>query len=340
MEEKNERGQNNFYIVKNLRLELSNIYTEIDVKLKALNHIYEDLVKTHQDKNYILGMDSFHFQNKLIQMEYDNMKQVFNFIDNRIYCEYYKLHKMLFDFINKEIKEKALIDKLLITQKKYPIYKDLEPTKIYDFNIASEINNTILNIINELKLYIEEQKNELTDKINHSKMGLNIQSIIHEQSFNITILEERVNMFESYLKTFISHHSKYFTRLTIKLKLMLGIVNEDFHLKKSKSLHFKKNLTTNKPENNKNITLEVSTSFQEVTRFTENIDNSSLSSDGSSEATTPKTSMNNDEEMNVRSLIGNTDSNKEVVESELNTILQHIPESENGLSGTRRTIKK
>ena len=343
MEVNNNSKENQFEIVKKLRIDLNNIFDEIDIKLKALNHIYEDLVKTHQDKNYILGMDSFHFQNKLIQMEYDNMKQIYNFIDNRIYCEYYKLHKMLFDFITKEIKEKIIIDKLLITHKKYPVYKDLEPTKIYDFNIASEINNTILNIIKELKSYIEEQRVELNEKINQSNMGLNIQSIIHEQSFNITILEERINMFENYLNTFCSHHSKYFTRLTIKLKLMLGIVNEDFHLKKSKSLHLKTTTNKSKLQNNENLTLEASNSLQRVTRFTDNIDNNSLSSNcsnGSSEVTTPITSMNDDEESNVRKLIGITDSNKDVVESELNTILQHIPESDAVESGTRRTIKK
>ena len=49
--------------------------------------------------------------------------------------------------------------------------------------------------------------------------------------------------------------------------------------------------------------------------------------------------MNNEEENNVRNLIGITDSNKEV-ESELNTILKHIPESENEKTGLRCSIKQ
>ena len=153
-----------FNVVKQIRAGINTIFTEVDAKLQLLNQIYEDLVKTHQDKNYTLGLDSFHFQNKLIQMEYENMKNVFNFIDNRIYCEYYKLHRMLFDFINKEIKEKAFVDKLLITYKKYPIYKDLEPTKIYDFNITTEINNTITHALTELKGYLEERKAEYANR--------------------------------------------------------------------------------------------------------------------------------------------------------------------------------
>ena len=123
--------------------------------------MYQDLVKTHHDKNYMIGLDSFHFQNKLIQLEYDNMKNVFNFIDNRIYCEYYKLHRMLYDFIQKEIKEKTIVEKLFISYKKYPIYKDLEPTKVYDLNVTYEINSSINQIISELQIYTNLKKREL-----------------------------------------------------------------------------------------------------------------------------------------------------------------------------------
>ena len=120
---------------KELRIIVNDIFTEIDTKLKILTNLYKDLVKTHVDKNYRLGIDSFHFQNKLMQMEYDNMKNISGFIDNRIYCEYYKLLKMLYNFIKNEIKDKTIIDKLLIMHKQYPIYKDLEPSKLYEFDI-------------------------------------------------------------------------------------------------------------------------------------------------------------------------------------------------------------
>ena len=298
-----------FNQVKQLRNDLTNIFTEIDSKVQILNQIYEDLVKTHQDKNYTLGLDSFHFQNKLIYLEYENMKTVFNFIDNRIYCEYYKLHRMLFDFIIKDIKEKSFVDKLLIAYKKYPIYKDLEPLKIYDFNVTAEINNAITHAIMELKAFLTEKQQELSDKKRRSEIGINIQSILHEQVYHNIILEERIHMFENYLNTFNAHHSKYFSRLTIKMKLMLGIVNEDFHLKKSKSLHVKRNT---KRDNINTL---------------DTISESASESSSSSEAATPKTSMTDGEENNVRLLIGAASSTKEI-RSELDTILRHIPQEE------------
>jgi hypothetical protein len=314
--EKTNALENNFQVVQQLRVEINTIFGEIDEKLRVLNDMYDDLVKTHQEKNYTIGIDSFHFQNKLIQLEYHNMKNVFNFIDNRIYCEYYKLHRMLYDFIGKEIKEKAIVEKLLIGYKKYPIYKDLEPTKIYDFNITIEINHTIQNAIEDLKEHLSAKKDELTNQKKRSEMGINIHSIIHEQLYNNIILEERIHMFENYLNTFISHHSKYFSRLAIKVKLMLGIVNEDFHLKKSKSLASKK-------EAKRPIAPVVD-------------DTSSVSSSTSSNASSPKSSMNDIEEMNMRLLIGDSEASKEI-QAELNTILQHIPQNEDEHS-RRRTV--
>ena len=314
--EKTNALENNFQVVQQLRVEINTIFGEIDQKLRVLNDMYDDLVKTHQEKNYTIGIDSFHFQNKLIQLEYDNMKNVFNFIDNRIYCEYYKLHRMLYDFIGKEIKEKAIVEKLLIGYKKYPIYKDLEPTKIYDFNITIEINHTIQNAIEDLKEHLSAKKDELTNQKKRSEMGINIHSIIHEQLYNNIILEERIHMFENYLNTFISHHSKYFSRLAIKVKLMLGIVNEDFHLKKSKSLASKK---------------EAKRPIAPVAD-----DTSSVSSSTSSIASSPKSSMNDIEEMNMRLLIGDSEASKEI-QAELNTILQHIPQNDIEPS-RRRTV--
>jgi len=309
---------NNFQLVRTLRNDLNNIFTDIDDKLKILNDLYAELVKTHHDKNYMIGLDSFHFQNKLLHMEYDNMKNVFNFIDNRIYCEYYKLHRILFDFIGKEIKEKVMVDKLMITYKKYPIYKDLEPTKIYDFNITMEINNAIQNAIQDLKEYLEEKKQELVEKKKRSEMGINIHTIIHEQMYNNIILEERIHMFENYLNTFISHHSKYFSRLTIKIKLMLGIVNEDFHLKNKKSINGKHN-TIHRGS--------VKPFTPKTENMTKNTDGVSDTTSVSSSSSTPKSSMNEIEETNVRLWIGESDSSKNI-QKELNTILNHISANE------------
>ena len=66
------------------------------------------------------------------------------------------------------------------------------------------------------------------------------------------------------------------------------------------------------------------------------VDDAASVSSTSSTVSSPKSSMNGDEEMNVRLLVGDTEASKEI-QAELNTILQHIPQNEDELN-TRRTV--
>jgi hypothetical protein len=167
----------------------------------------------------------------------------------------------------------------------------------------------------ELKGYLSEKKQELDEKKKRSEMGINIHSIIHEQVYNNILLEERIHMFENYLNTFISHHSKYFSRLLIKMKLMLGIVNEDFHLKKRKLI-------------------EKNGAKRGISRLDlphKAMDTGSDTSSVSSSTSTPKSSMSEAEAISMRLLVGDASASREI-QVELNTILQHIPAEDQTMS--------
>ena len=133
-------------------------------------------------------------------------------------------------------------------------------------------------------------------------------------------------MFENYLNTFGNHHSKYFSRLTIKVKIMLGVVNEDFHLKNSKSLQLK--------GLNINQETKMMANILPIQKY-ETIDTDTSSNCSSIQ--TPSASMDDEEENNVRFLIGNINENQDV-QLELNTILQNIPQNEN--NSKRQTVKR
>ena len=128
---------------------------------------------------------------------------------------------------------------LIALYKKFPIYKDLEPTKIYDFNITHEISSSINYFINELQIYINLKKQELTIEQAKANSGINIHNLINEHEYKISLLEEKTNMFLRYLNTFHIHHTKYLDRLMSKLQLVNNIVNEDINLKQNSSLQMK-----------------------------------------------------------------------------------------------------
>ena len=237
-----EDENNNFDILITIRSDINGLFVDIDNKLKTLNALHTDLVKTHVDSNYRLGLDSFHFQNRLIQLENDSMKTIFTYIDNRIYCEYYKLYKIIYEYITSDLNDKLFSDKLGTTYKKFPIYKDLEPTKVYDFSITHEISSSIDYFISEFKEYIIGKKRDLEIEERKASSGINIHNLVNEQDYKIRLVEEKTNMFMRYLNTFNRHHTNYFNRLLSKLKLMNDIVNEDINLKQNSSLQIKKQI--------------------------------------------------------------------------------------------------
>lgn len=290
-----------FNYIKDLRSNINDIFVEVKEKLNALDKIYIELINTHKNVDYTFGIDSFYFQNKLIEIEYDNMKTIFNGINNRIYCEYYKLYKMIYTYISSELKDTVLIEK--IKQKKiYPVYKDLEPLKTYNFDLIIDIQTNIIETIEFLFNYLKNKESELRHVYTTSEIGINIENLVNFQTYSNTLLNEKINIFCKYLNVFHKHHNKYFSRLLIKGKMMIGIVNEDIHLKKGDTKHLPKSV------------------FKNLGNDNHANDNRRIS--------TPKTpsSIDEHEERNIKNFINydNFDTN---LQSELNSIISNIPQN-------------
>ena len=224
---------NNFETIKSLRLDMKMIFDELTQKINALHALYKEMVKTHEEQNYTFGLDSFFFQNKLISMEYNNMQKIFAAIDNRMYCEYYKLYRLVLEYITDEIKEPRVLQQIQRIRKTFPVYKDLEPSKEYDFSLTCEVQHDILLILNILEEHLNIKTAELGKDKSQSDKGLHIENIVNVQQFQTALINERIYMFLRYLDAFHAHHSKYLCRLTLKSKLMIGVVNEDIRLKQS-----------------------------------------------------------------------------------------------------------
>ena len=97
-----------------------------------------------------------------------------------------------------------------------------------------------------------------------------------------------------YLFAFHEHHTKYFKRLSLKLKLVIGVINEDIILSKSRK--------KNKRPVDLNVVLE---------------DNGS-----------PTTTIDSEEEQSLRNLINVDDSLKDTLDSAISSI-KYDEESDN-----------
>lgn len=217
--------QADFNNIINIRTSVKNIFDILQVRIDKLHQIHSEFIKNNKNDLFVFGLDSFHFQSKLIDIEYDDMKRLFLAINNRMYCEYFKLHKIIVDYICKNINDKKAMN--LIKFNKYPIYKDLEPFKEYKFELISDIHENIINLLNSIITILNNKENELSIHITKQNIGLNIDNFITTFNFNINVMREKILMFITYIEFFHKMHTKYLKRFSNKIQLIYTHINND-----------------------------------------------------------------------------------------------------------------
>tara|TARA_B100000902_G_scaffold399214_1_gene469041 strand:+ start:6460 stop:7551 length:1092 start_codon:yes stop_codon:yes gene_type:complete len=222
----------NFNEIKNLRESVENLLKSLNDKINTLNIIYKDLISNNINETQN-GLDSLHFQSKLINYEIENNYEIFNMIDNHMYCNYYKLYKNILKYLEDNVTNRNITSGFL--NKNYPVYKDLDVNTKYDFETIIEIYNTIIQILDILnnEYMTREHKFELEN--NRKKTGLNIDNLVNSLKFNNETMKNNINLFIQYLCIFNNFHQKYLTRFSLRTKLFYGQINNDIHLEESKN---------------------------------------------------------------------------------------------------------
>ncbi len=211
------------------RNDLSNCFTDLDNKIGVLKELFENIVKTHGHKGYVFGIDSFCFQNRLIETDIDNLKSIFKMIDGRIYCEYYNLYNQVKKYGKEAMKGQKTLNNNF--EQSYPPYKHLDKDAVYDINIIIDMQLSVISCLNDLEMFLTSKEQEVKTDEQQSILGLNIDNLVYTEMFNNAILKARIEMFYKYLDAFHEHHHKYYSRLLIKVKMQIGIVNQDIQLK-------------------------------------------------------------------------------------------------------------
>ena len=228
MEAKLNKIKHNFVKIKYIRLAVMNIFSTLEVKITKLKGLTTDFIQHNQDTLFVFGLDSFKFQSKMIDLEYIDMQKYFSALNNRMYCEYYKLYKIVSEYIEQTIglaQNKTF--EMIKANSKFPIYKDLEPYKQYNFETIEEVHKTIISLLNGIHEYIVLKEAELDAFKMKQYSGFNINNFVNTFDFNIIIVKQKLTLFMSYLEFFHNIHTKHFKRFSKKMKLMDDQINDD-----------------------------------------------------------------------------------------------------------------
>ena len=226
MDDKIQLVKTNFNNIKEIRTNVMCCFNALEIKLTKLKHTTNEFVKTNKHNIFVFGLDSFQFQGKLIDYEYNDMRKFYFALNNRMYCEYYKLYKLIIQYAEEIIGTNKNIE-MLKSQAIFPIYKDLEPFKQYNFETIEEIHKTIVTLLNDLNEHIIAKEMQLQLFHLKQRSGLNINNFVNTFDFDFIVIKQKCLLYLSYLEFFHNIHTKHFKRFSKKMKLMNEYLDED-----------------------------------------------------------------------------------------------------------------
>ncbi|MBI96608.1 hypothetical protein CL656_05630 [bacterium] len=215
-----------FTKIKQIRNKIKEKFICIQKVKNGIKENYFNYIKKEQ--NDFFGLDSFHFQNKVLDLEFNNMMKLYQFIDNRIYGDYYKLFSQIEIFSKKNLKQKQYEKiKELKNIEKYPIYRDLEQFKCYDFDTINNIHQDIIVIIASIKDLYKDNEKLIKEDMKNLSTGLNIDNYIINSQYKNMVLLTTNNKFESYLQVYHKYHYDLLFKFREKLALCYQHINHN-----------------------------------------------------------------------------------------------------------------
>tara|TARA_Y100001970_G_scaffold228967_1_gene283814 strand:- start:4925 stop:6136 length:1212 start_codon:yes stop_codon:yes gene_type:complete len=222
-----DRLQEKFLIIRDVHNESESLNDEITTKVSKIKEMYLEFVENNNNKQlFIFGLDTLHFQHKFFNKELEHIKEYRVMILNRIYCEYYKMFKLIEQYIHeRNIDEECPdINKVNID---FDPYDDLKPDKEYSFDNIIKLNDANFKLLTNLLIMHKQKNNILKDHEHKNSFGINIDNFVISYSHNTMLLREKILLFERYILFFYELHEKLLTRFLTRCKLLYGQMNHD-----------------------------------------------------------------------------------------------------------------
>jgi hypothetical protein len=227
MESKFNEIKKTFNVIKDIREEINSIFANLEQRISKLKELYRDFINTNNSSLFVFGLDSFYFQNKLIDIEDYDMRKFYDLIMNRMYCEYYKLFKIICEYCKNNLKDDNKLIESLAKEDTYPNYKDLEPYKKYDFKFVDSLHEDITSTLININNYLTTKNHVLSSYKLRSDVGLNINNFVSTYEFEVCSIQSQMHLFCSYVNFFHELHLKYLKRFVTKIQILYAQINHD-----------------------------------------------------------------------------------------------------------------
>ena len=253
--------QNDFQELKNKINHIDQIFEKVYYKTNKLKKTYSEFISRNKHLDSF-GIDSLHFQSKLIECDNKHIENKYILICNKVYGEYYTLFKMISKFVNEHMDNKRIKDICNVAHK-YPVYKKLEPYKKYTIDSIDDIHHVIIQTIIEMNNVLQIKENELKMDQKKSVKGLNIGNFVNRFKHENQYLDSQIKLYINYLDVFHDYHNKYLERVVGELKYLYSQMeqeltfdedddDEDSPVKQNDKTSYMNHVNTKSPQVNPN----------------------------------------------------------------------------------------
>lgn len=222
-----EKLKKDFDVIKSLNENITNIFDNLNTKIIKLEYMYNNFLTNNKTTLFIFGLDSFKFQNKLINDENSFLRKNYDLLCNRMYCDYYKLYRIILKDILKDTSLKKIHNTLNID--KYEKYNYLDIYKGYDIEYISDMFSEIVNLIILLNDQFKTTESIIRNYKSKKRIGININNFIYTHVHRNKVLNEQIFLYIKYLSFLVNLHSKYFIRFTSKVTTIYKEITSDIN---------------------------------------------------------------------------------------------------------------
>jgi hypothetical protein len=229
-----EKLKTHFNNIMALKQEISKVKMVVSTKLSDLKKVYNDLAKTNCKKALLFCLDSFYFQYKTFTLEMEHIDRYRALMNNRMYCDYYKLYNIILDFIKDNRTDLEIEEDIVKT---YPVYKDLEPFQEYKIEDIKDLHSNILVLINQLYIKTSAKDDDIDHYNENHKVGFSISNFLNTLSYENRLLREQITLYINYLSFFHISQRKQLNRLHMRMQEFYKEVDDNINVNRTFSIH-------------------------------------------------------------------------------------------------------
>lgn len=222
MESQLESLKSEFSVVKENICKISANYNSIKEKIGKLKHLYSEMISTNSHKKiFLFCLESFNFQIKAFNVDTENIHNSLLLITNRIYCDYYKLFKLI----------SSLFDEYKYSFptsiRGCPAYNDLNPFAEYKLEDVCNLHEDVCHLIFSLILKYNSNQMKIDSYTSKSQTGICILNFIKTLEYDNSVLKDQIMLYLNYMDFFKNTQTKHLTKLLRKMEALKTEIDEE-----------------------------------------------------------------------------------------------------------------